>query len=73
MSVLEVLQDLKDDVDFESSEDFVEDGLLDSFDIVNLVSALEDAFNIEIMGSDILPENFVSVSSIESLLAEYGV
>lgn len=71
MSVLEVLQNLKDDVDFESSTDFIEDGLLDSFDIVNLVGELEDAFDIEIRGIDIVPENFESIETIEALIEKY--
>lgn len=71
MDILDILMELKDDVDFECSEDFVEDGLLDSFDIVNLVSALEDAFGIEIKGSDIVPENFISVEKIEELVESY--
>lgn len=71
MTVLEVLQELKNDVDFESSTDFIEDGLLDSFDIVSLVEALEDAFDIEISGRDIVPEHFTSLDTIEDLVAQY--
>lgn len=67
-SILEALKRVNEDVDFEASEDFVEDGLLDSFDIVTLVEELEDEFGIEISGTDIIPENFVSVSSIEALI-----
>ena len=61
----------KEDVDFECSKDFIEDGLLDSFEIVELVSALEDAFEIEISGRDIIPENFVSVETIEDMIDKY--
>ena len=71
MDVLSVLQNMKDDVDFESSKDFIEDGLLDSFDIVTLVGELEDAFDIEISGRDIVPENFVSLESIEEMVKKY--
>lgn len=71
MEVLEVLQNLKDDVDFESSTDFIEDGLLDSFDIVHLVGELEDAFDIEISGRDIVPENFTSLETIQEMLEKY--
>ncbi len=71
MNVLSVLQNMKDDVDFESSKDFIEDGLLDSFDIVTLVGELEDAFDIEISGRDIVPENFVSLESIEEMVKKY--
>lgn len=69
-SILEALKRVNEDVDFESSEDFIEDGLLDSFDIVNLVEELEDEFSIEIGGTDIIPENFVNLEAIEALIAK---
>jgi len=68
--ILEALKRVNEDVDFESAGDFVEEGLLDSFDIVTLVEELEDEFGIEISGTDIIPENFVSVSSIEALIVK---
>lgn len=71
MEILAILKELKEDVDFECSKDFIEDGLLDSFEIVELVSALEDAFEIEISGRDIIPENFVSVETIEDMIDKY--
>lgn len=71
MDILEILKRLNDDVDFENAKDFVEEGLLDSFDIVNLVGALEDELDIEISGRDIIPDNFVSVESIENMLEKY--
>ncbi len=71
MDILEMLKELKDDVDFENAKDFVEEGLLDSFDIVNLVGALEDELDIEISGRDIVPDNFVSVEAIENMLEKY--
>lgn len=71
MDVLSILQNMKDDVDFEGSKDYIGDGLLDSFDIVTLVGELEEAFDIEISGRDIVPENFVSLESIEELVKKY--
>ena len=71
MNILEILKRLNDDADFENSKDFVEEGLLDSFDIVNLVGALEDELDIEISGRDIIPDNFVSVEAIENMLEKY--
>lgn len=68
MKVLVLLCEMKEDADFENSTDFIEDGLLDSFDIVTLVGELEDAFDIEISARDIVPENFVSVETIEALI-----
>lgn len=70
-SVLEALRRVNEDADFENSKDFIEDGFLDSFEIVNLVSELEDEFSIEISGADIVPENFCSLESIETLIRKY--
>lgn len=71
--ILEILTELNEDADFSASEDFVEDGLLDSFDIVTLVGELEDKFDIEIEPDDILPENLSNMDSIMKLLSKYGV
>ena len=50
-----------------------DEGMLDSFDVVTLVSTLDDDFNISIDGIDILPENFASVEKIMELLRKKGV
>ncbi len=71
MNILEILNNIKEDVDFENSKDFFEEGLLDSFDIMVLVEAIEEAYDIEISGADILPENFKSVEAIEELIEKY--
>lgn len=69
--ILEALASVREDGDFAHSEDFIEDGLLDSFEIVDLVSELEDVFSIEIRGTDIVPENFVNLDAIENLIEKY--
>lgn len=69
--ILEVLRSVREDGDFEHSEDFIEDGLLDSFEIVNLVSELEDEFSIEMRGADIVPEHFVNLDAVEELVEKY--
>lgn len=71
MSILEILSNVRDDVDFTASDNFIDDGLLDSFDIVTLVEEIEEQFGIEMKGSDIVPENFVSVETIEKLVEAY--
>lgn len=71
MHILEILKNIKEDVDFENSKDFFAEGLLDSFDIMVLVEALEEAYDIEISGADILPENFKTVEAIETLIQKY--
>lgn len=63
-----VLKNVREDSDFNSSKDFIEDGLLDSFDIVTLVEEIEEEYDIELNGSDIIPENFKNMESILELI-----
>ncbi len=66
--ILEILNGLRPEFDFTSSSDFIGDGMLDSFDIVSLVTELEDNFNITVDGEDIIPDNFSSVDAIITLI-----
>jgi len=70
--IIEILQSIRPEEDFQGSVNFVEEGLLDSFDVVTLVSELDRTFMIAIEGVDILPENFQSVDSIVTLVRKYG-
>jgi len=70
--VLEILKDVRPECDFAASTNFVRDGLLDSFDVVTLVSTLDAEFGIAIAGTDIVPENFQNLEAIEGLLRKYG-
>lgn len=69
--ILEILQDIRPEVDFNNSEDFIEDGYLDSFDMVALVSNLDKTFGISILGEDIIPENFMNIETIENTVKKY--
>ena len=68
-----ILSSIRPEAQFETSTDFISDGLLDSFDVVTLVAALDKEFGISIDGTDILPENFQDYAAIQSLLTKYGV
>lgn len=63
-----ILQGLRPEFDFSEEKDFIAEGMIDSFDMVNLVNELEENFDIIIDGIDILPENFSSLEAIESLI-----
>ena len=63
----EILRELRPDIDLEGKA-FVDDGVLDSFDIVTLVGEIVDAFGVEITVEDIIPENFNSVDAIMELI-----
>ena len=70
--IMEILQGIRPEFDFNSSEDFIEDGYLDSFDLVSLVSELDDTFDISIDGLDIIPENFKSMDKITNEVKKHG-
>ncbi len=70
--ILMMLSELRPEFDFNSSGNFIEDGLLDSFDIISLTSMLEEKYSISIDGLDIVPENFSSVEAIEALARKSG-
>ena len=66
--LLEVLKKIKPGVDFESTDNLIDDEILDSFDIVSIVAAIDKEFDIQITAKDIVPENFNSVESIYELI-----
>jgi acyl carrier protein len=70
-TIEEILKDIRPEFDFTASQDFVGDGMLDSYDIVTLVSDLDKAYGISISGLDIVPENFQNMASIKKLLQKY--
>ncbi|MCR4798821.1 MAG: acyl carrier protein [Lachnospiraceae bacterium] len=73
--VLEILEELHPDIDFETEKRLIDDKVLDSFDVVTLVTELGSAFDIEITAADMVPENFNSLDAmtemVENLLAEF--
>lgn len=66
--LLEILKEIKPDVDFENNKNLIDDDILDSFDIVTIVAAIDKEFDIQITAKDILPENFNSVEAIYNLI-----
>lgn len=66
--ILEILQSVRPELDFQESSNFILDGYLDSFYLVLLVSSLEKGFNISINSKNIIPDNFISIESIAKLI-----
>ena len=66
--LLEVLKAIRDDVDFEKEEKLVDDGILDSFDIVAIVGELSEEFDVTFTAEDIEPENFNTVEAMMQLI-----
>jgi acyl carrier protein len=69
--VEKILNEIRPEFDFSTSTNFIENGMLDSFDVVSLVTMLDKEFNISIEGVEIVPMNFNSVESICTLLSKY--
>jgi acyl carrier protein len=70
-SIIQALKKIRPDVDFSKSKDFIKDQLLDSLDILALVSFLEERFGIVIDGEDVTHENFKSLRALEKFVQKY--
>ena len=66
--LLEILRDVRPDVDFTAEDDLIEGGILDSMDIVNLITGISEEFDVVITARDILPENFNSAAKMFELI-----
>ena len=66
--LLEILRDLHPDVDFETEDGLIDNGILDSLDIVSLISEISENFDVTITAKDILPENFNSAQALWDLV-----
>ena len=66
--LLEILNEVNADLDFENCETLIDDGILDSFDIVSIVGELNDAFDVEISPVDIIPKNFNSAKAMWAMI-----
>lgn len=70
--IKQFLKEIRPEFNFEGSDNFIEDGYLDSFDIVTLITMIEEHYHISIDGLDILPDNFVSFQAIADLIKKSG-
>lgn len=68
--LLEILEGIRPDVDFRNETSLIDDGILDSFDVVSIISELDDAYDVQIRITELDPENFNSAESIWNLIQE---
>ena len=66
--LLEILKSIRPDVDFENETELIDEGILDSFDVVSIISELDDAFDVQIRINELDPENFNSAEAIWELV-----
>ena len=66
--LIEILQDLHSDVDYDTCTTLVDDRIIDSFDIISIVSEVADRFDVAIPAEEIVPENFNSAQALWALI-----
>ena len=71
--IVKILTEIRPEFDFnQEGINFIEESMLDSFDLVSLVTELDETFGISINGIDIVPENFSTVETIQQLIIKNG-
>ena len=68
-TILEILAEIIDDADIDSCTTLIDDGVLSSLDVIQLIGALNDEFDLSIPATEIIPENFNSVDAIVAMVA----
>lgn len=66
--IIQILSEIRPEIDFTTGQNFIEEGKLDSLDIIRLVAELDAKYAISIGGNEIVPENFISVEAIQTLV-----
>lgn len=66
--LMEILEDIRPDVDFEDCTTLIDDKILVSFDILSIISEISDAFDIAVSPAEIIPENFNSAEALWDMI-----
>ncbi len=66
--LFEILEELHPEVDFETCETLIDDKILDSFDIISIISEVNDVFDVTISAEYIIPDNFNSAKALYALI-----
>ena len=66
--LISILTALHPDIDFRASHKLVEEGILDSIDIVTLIGEIDEAYGVRVPIEDITPENFASIEAIYKMI-----
>lgn len=64
----ELLEGIRPDIDFDKEKKLIDDGILDSIDIIGMITEINDTFDVEINVQYLLPENFNSIEAIYALI-----
>ena len=66
--LLEILENLHPEVDFETCTTLIDDKILDSFDIITIISEINEEFDVVLPAEEIIPENFNSAQALHELV-----
>ncbi len=66
--LLELLKEVRDDVDFEKEEKLIDDKILTSFDIIQIISAIDEEYDVAVPATQIIPANFNSAKAIYDMI-----
>ena len=66
--LLEILSEIKENVDFEAEKALIDDGIIDSLDLMQLISEIESEFDVEVEMDNIVPENFNSAEAMMAMI-----
>ena len=66
--LMQLLNNVKKGIDYAGEKRLVSDGLLDSLDIMTVVTEICDTFDVDILPTDVVPENFESVEAMWALI-----
>lgn len=69
-TLMEILKELHDEIDYEKETRLVDDKLFDSFDLITLVAELSDTFDIEITAREFIPGNFNSAQALWNMIRQ---
>ena len=69
--LLEILTDIRPDVDFLNETKLIDDSILDSFDIIAIVQEMNDTFDVSVDADDLEPDNFNTVDAMVELIQSY--
>ncbi len=67
-ALLDILKELHPEVDFETCDTLIDDKILDSFDIISIITSINSEYDVSIPAEEIVPENFNSAEALYDLI-----
>ena len=69
--LMEILSDIRPDVDFENCTTLIDDKILDSFDIISIITELNSQMDVAVPADQIIPENFNSAKALWAMVEKF--